>query len=151
MSSCVYEQTMFETFVVFDDYHQFARMQSQATSEVSSVLHHTVDCFQCVHYVWCLRCYCVKLFFFCHLMRFGKLMLSSLLLRHNWQSGTGDTHVNHQTLYCSSSIIPTRVYRRYSAVNTLYIFMFWEVLLDFSVSIEWLVQETLFVSGGHII
>lgn len=43
------------------------------------------------------------------------------------------------------------MYRRYPAVNTLYIFMFWEVLLDLSVNRETrLVQETLLVSGRHI-
>lgn len=44
-----------------------------------------------------------------------------------------------------SSIIPTRMCRTCSAVNTLYIFMFWEVLLDLCVDrVTSLVQETLF-------
>lgn len=60
------------------------------------------------------------------------------------------TRINHPTLCFSSSIIPSRMCRTCSAVNTLYIFTFWEVLLDLCVNrVTSLVQETLFVSGRH--
>lgn len=88
-------------------------------------------------YAWCLRCYCVKHCFYRHpQIRNISNLLSSLLLQFYWQSGTHSTHINHQILYFSSLNIPTRMYRKYPAVNTLYIFMFWKVLLDHCVSIE---------------
>lgn len=72
------------------------------------------------------------------------LPLSSLLLFFYWQSGTDAAYVYHHILCFSSFDIPSRMYRPIPAVNTLYIFMFWEVLSNVCVNRETrLVQETL--------
>lgn len=77
-------------------------------------------------------------------------MLSSLYSSTDNQGQTG-THINHQILYFSTSNIPARMYKKYPTVNTLYIFMFQEVLLGRCVNRQKsLVQETLVVSGRHI-
>lgn len=84
-------------------------------------------------YMWCAIAYNSV---FIRAIELG-LKFDSLLLQFYGQSGTDGTHVNHQMLYFSSLNIPGRMYRKYPAVNTLYIFMFfWEVLLDLCVDRE---------------